>query len=160
MHIAQTISDTKTVHVTQLGGKIDDESLKDELETCKHFLGDSEFDNRRQLVFNFAMNLMDAHTLSQKLDTLFEKPKFAAKLNVASGFVLKIVKDGVCREYYAHEIKTLKERSEFYATEEDMIKIKIVLSITDVVEACIKELASSMWKFYKLTIAALLSHGV
>ena len=35
-------------------GAIDDQSLKRELETCKHLLVDSEMKNRRPKVFNFA----------------------------------------------------------------------------------------------------------
>ena len=48
------------------------------------------------------MDILDAHTSSQKLDTVFEKLKCAAKMNVAFGFVLKNIEDGSCRYYYAH----------------------------------------------------------
>ena len=41
--------------------------------------------------------------LNMKLDTVFEKFKFAAKLNVAFGLVLRNVEDGSCRCYYALE---------------------------------------------------------
>ena len=66
------------------------------------------------MVFIFAMNILHAHTLSQKLDTVFDKLKCAAKLNVAFGFVLKNVDDGTCRYFYAHEKNTLMERSKLW----------------------------------------------
>ena len=91
----------------------------------------------------------EALTLSQKVNTVFEL-KCAAKLNFAFGFVLKDV-DGICRYYYAHENNTLMERSKLVATKEDLVKIKNVLSNTDVVEACSKEREPTKWKFYKLT---------
>ena len=84
------------------------------------------------------MEILDAHTLSQKLDTVFEKLKCAAKLNIAFGCVLTNVEDGFCRYYYAHE-NTLTERSKLVATKEDLVKIKNLLRNTDVIEACTKK---------------------
>ena len=43
------------------------------------------------------MNILDAHTLSQKLDTVFDKLKCVAKLNVPFGFVLTNVEEGIRR---------------------------------------------------------------
>ena len=57
-----------------------------------------------------AKDIHDAQTLSQKLDTVFEKLKYAAKLNVAIIFVVKNVEDGIFWFYYAHGNNTLKER--------------------------------------------------
>ena len=102
--------------VTKLVGPIDDESLKEELQTCTHFLVDSELENGRHIVVIFAMEILDAHILSQKLDTVFEKLKCAAKWNVAFGFVLKNVEEGTCRYNYAHENNTEMERSKLVAT--------------------------------------------
>ena len=48
MYNTQSLSETKNVGVTQLLRKIDDESLKEELETCNHFLVESEMENGRQ----------------------------------------------------------------------------------------------------------------
>ena len=89
--------------VTQLVGPIDDESLNEELATRKKFLVDSELENGRHRVFNSAMGTLDARTLSTKLDTVFEKLKYAAKVNVAFGFLLKNREDGTCWCYCAHE---------------------------------------------------------
>ena len=49
----------------------------------------------RHRVFNFAMELLDALFLSQKLDTVFEKLNCAEKLNVAFGLLLKNEKMGL-----------------------------------------------------------------
>ena len=50
--------------VTQFVGEIDDDGLKEELGTCKQFLVDSEMENGRHRVFNLAVEILDAHTLS------------------------------------------------------------------------------------------------
>ena len=57
---AQNVLETKNVGVTQWVGQIDDESLKEELQKCKHFLVDSEIENGRYIIFNFAVEI---HTL-------------------------------------------------------------------------------------------------
>ena len=75
-------------------GDVDDESLKSELEACKHFLVDSEFENGRHKVFNFALNVLDAHRMNEKLDTVFNSLKCAAKINMAFGF---FEKSGRCK---------------------------------------------------------------
>ena len=62
--------------------------------TSRHFLVDSEMEIWRHRVFNFTMEILNAHIFSQKLDSVFEKLKCEAKLNVAFGFVLKNVEDG------------------------------------------------------------------
>ena len=103
MQNGQSVSETK--NVTQLVGVIDNKSTTDELRTCEHFFVDSEMENRRHRVVNFAMNILDGHTLTQKLVRVIDKLKCAAKLNVSFGFVLKNVEDGTCRYYYAHENK-------------------------------------------------------
>ena len=64
--------------MVQLAGRIDVESLEEGMETCTHFLVDSEMENGGQKIFTFAMEILDAHTSSQKL----EKLKFAAKLKL------------------------------------------------------------------------------
>ena len=89
--------------MSQLVGKFDYDSLKEGLQTCKHFILDSETQNGGQRVFSFARDILEAHTLSQKLNIVFEKLKFALMLNAAFVFVLKDVEDGTCENCYAHE---------------------------------------------------------
>ena len=47
------------------------------------------------------------------------------------------------------------ERSKLEATKEDWVKIKNVLSSTDVIEACTKEQTITKQKFYKLLIVTV-----
>ena len=102
VHNAQNVSEIRNVDVTQILGGIDDESVKEELETCQQFLVDSEMNDGGKSVFNFALDVLDAHTFRQKQDIVFEKFKCAANLNFAFQFVHKIVEDGTCRYYYAN----------------------------------------------------------
>ena len=150
VHGAKVRAEPKDVDVKFFVGD-DDDNLKEELESCKHFLVDSEFENGRHKVFNFAMSTMDVHRMNEKLDAVFDTLKCAAKLNMAFGFVLKNVEDGSCRYYYAHENNTLLDRSKLVATKEDLSKIKTILSNSDVIEACMRERANTKWRFYKLT---------
>ena len=93
------VSESKNNDLTQLLRRIDDESLEEELATRKHFVLDSELENGRHRVFHFAMEILDAHILSQKLDTVLKVLKCAANLNFAFGFVLKNIELGTCRYY-------------------------------------------------------------
>ena len=75
----------------------DDNGLKEELEAWKHFLVDSKMENGRHRFYNFAMDILDAKYLLEKLDVVFDSLKCAANLDVAFAFVLKNVEDGNCR---------------------------------------------------------------
>ena len=88
---------SRKVEVTQLSGQIDDESLEEKLETCKHFLVDSEMEIARHEGFSFAMDILGASIFGQILDAVFKKLKYKAKVNVSLSFVLKNVEDGTCR---------------------------------------------------------------
>ena len=89
-----------TQHGTQIGfgasdiivenivGDVDYQSLRQELEDCKHFLTDTEMENGRQRVVYFAMSSFDMSLLNDKLDFVFKELKCAAKVNLAFGFVL------------------------------------------------------------------------
>ena len=97
------------IHVEDIVGDIDDQSLR-ELESCKHFLTDTEMENGRHRVFNFAMSSFDIPLLNDKLDYVFKEVKCAAKVNLAFGFVLKNIEDGMCRDFYAQENNTIMAR--------------------------------------------------
>ena len=73
-------------------GDVDDQSLREELESCKHFLTDTEMENGRHRVFDFAMSPFDMSLLNEKLHYVFKELKFAAKANFANGFVLKTLR--------------------------------------------------------------------
>ena len=139
------------IDVEDLVGDVDDQSLREELESCKHFLIDTEMENGRHKVFNFAMSSFDMSLLNAKLDYVFKELKCAAKVNLAFGFVLKNLEDGSCRYFYAHENKKVMERSKLVCTPADMANLKHRMQKMNIVGICTRERSSTKWKFYKLT---------
>ena len=89
----------KNIDVGKLVGDVDDQILREELESCQHFLTDTEMENGRHRVFNFAMSSFDMTLLNNKQDYVFKELKCAAKVNLAIGFVLRNVEDGSCRYF-------------------------------------------------------------
>ena len=137
--------------VEDIPGVVDDQSLREELESCKQFLTDTEMENGRQRVFNFAMSSFDMSLLNDKLDYVFKELKCAAKVNLAFGFVLKNVEDGSCRFFHAHENNTVMERSKLVCTQADMTNPKDRMEKMDIVDICTRERSNTKWKVDKLT---------
>ena len=154
---------TKTQHGTQIGfgasnidvedimGNVDDQSLREELQSCRQFLVDSEIQKGRHSVFNFAVNNLTAQVIEEKLDRVLDKLKCVAKLNLAPGFILKDIEDGKFRYFYAQENNTLLEQSKLVSNKDDMSKLKDILKKTDVIESCTKERSNTKWRFFKVT---------
>ena len=132
-------------------GDVDDQSLREELQSCRHFLVDSEIQKVRHSVFNFAVNNLTAQVIEEKLDRVLDKLKCVAKPNLALGFILKNNEDGKFRYFYAHENNTLLEQSKLVSNKDDMTKLKEILKKTDVIESCTKESSNMKWRFFKLT---------
>ena len=132
-------------------GDVDDQSLREELQSCRHFLVDSEIQKGRHSVFNFAVNNLTAQVIDEKLNRVLDKLKCVAKLNLALGFFLKNIEDGRFRYFYAHENNTLLEQSKLVSNKDDMVKLKEILKKTDVIESCKKERSNTKWRFFKLT---------
>ena len=80
------------IDVEDIVGDVDDQSLREELESCKHFLTDTEMGNGRNRVFNFAMSFFDMSLLNDKLDYVFEDLKCAAKLTLHLDSFWKILR--------------------------------------------------------------------
>ena len=139
------------IDVEDLVGDVDDQSLREELESCKHFLTDTGIEIGRHRVFSFAMSSFDMSLLNDKLDYVFKEMKCAAKVNLAFGFVLKNVEDGLCSYFYAHENNTVMESSKLVCTQIEMTNLKNRIQKLDIVDICIRERFKTMWKFYKLT---------
>ena len=139
------------INVEDLVGDVDDQSLREESESCKHFLSDTEMENGRRRVFNFAMSSFDLSLLNDKLDYVFKELKCAAKVNIAFGFVLKKFEDGMCRYFYAHENNTIIEKSKLVCTPDDIDNLKEKIQKMDIIDLCTRERANTKWKFYKLT---------
>ena len=70
------------------------------------------------------MSSFDISLLNDKLDYVFNELKCAAKVNLAFGFVLKNIEDGMCRYFYAHENTTIMERAKLVCTQVDMTNLK------------------------------------
>ena len=64
---AQRGSGTQNIDVAHVMGDIDDNSLKEKLETCKHFSVDSEIENGRHRVYNVAIDTLYPKYLLEKL---------------------------------------------------------------------------------------------
>ena len=108
-------------------------------------------ENGRHRVFNFAMSWFENPLLNDKLDYVFKELKSAAKLNLAFGFVMKNIEDGMCRYFYAHVNNTVMERSKLVCTPDDITNLKDKLQKMDIFDLCTRERANKKWKFYKLT---------
>ena len=78
-------------------GNVDDQSLREDLQSCRHFLVDSEVQKGRHSVFNFAVNNFTAQIIKEKLDRVPVKLKCVAKLILALSFILKNIEDGKFR---------------------------------------------------------------
>ena len=139
------------IDVEDIVGDVDDQSLREEMESCKHFLTDTEMENGRHRVFNFAMSSFDMSLLNDKLDYVFKELKSSAKVNLAFSFVLKFIEDGLCRYFYAHENNTIMEKTKLVCTQADMTNLKARMQKMDNVDLCTQERANTKWKFYKLT---------
>ena len=99
------------IDVEDIVGDVDDQRLRDELQSCKHFLVDCEKQKGRHSVFNFAVNNLTAQVIEENLDRVLDKLKSVAKLNLALGFILKNIEDGKFRYSNAHENNTLLQQS-------------------------------------------------
>ena len=85
------------IDVEDIVGNVDDQSLREELQSCRHFLVDSEIQKGRHSVFTFAVNNLTAQVIEEKLHRVLDKLKCVAKLNLALGFILKNIEDGKFR---------------------------------------------------------------
>ena len=139
----------------ELVGDVDDQSLRDELESCKHFLTDTDTENGRHRLFNFAISTFDMTFFNDKLDYVFKELQCAAKVNLSFGFVLKNVEDGSCRCFHAHENNTVMERSKLVCTQADMTSLKDRMQKMDFVKIFTRERSNTKWNFYKPTILTI-----
>ena len=150
-HGTQVEFGASNIDVVDIVGDADDQSLREELESCKHFLTDTEMEKGRHRAFNFAMSSFDISLLNDKLDYVFKELKCAAKVNLAFVFVLKNIEHGVSRDFYPHENNTIMERTKLVCTQADMVNMKERMQKAGNVDICTRERANTKWKFYKLT---------
>ena len=115
-HGPQTGFGASNIDVEDIVGDVDDQSLREELESCKQVLTGTEMENGRHIVFEFAMSSFDMSLLNDKQDYVSKELKCAAKVNFEFGLVLKNFEGGMCRCFYAHEHSTIMERSKLVCT--------------------------------------------
>ena len=139
------------VDVEHIVGDVQDERLREELRSFQHVLVESKLERARQKVCNYAVETLNETIVNEKLDHFFNNLNCAAKVNLAFGFILKTIEDGVFRYFYANENSTLPHRSKLVCTRDYLAKLKAFLNKTDVIESCCGEKLSTKWKFYKLT---------
>ena len=97
------------------------------------------------------METLNETIVNEKLGHFFNNLKCAAKVNMAFGFILKNIKDGGFRYFYAHENNTLLDRSKLVCTHDDLAKLRHFFKKTDVIESCSQERMNAKWRLYKLT---------
>ena len=136
------------IDVEDIVGGVDDQSLREELQSCRHFLVNSEIQKGRHSVFNFAVNNLTAQVIQENLDRVLNKLKCVAELNLALGFFLKNIEDGKFRYFYAHEKNSLSNQSKLVSNKDKMAKLKEILKKTDVIESCTKERYNTKWRFF------------
>ena len=144
-------SGTRSVDVEHIMGDVGDHRLREELHSCQQFLVDSEPERARHKVFKDAVETLNETIVNERLDHFFNNLKFAAKVNLALGLILKNKEDGGFRYFYAHENNTLLDRSKLVCTQDDLAKLQDFLNETDIIESCSRERMNTTWKFYKLT---------
>ena len=150
-HTAETTSGGEKVDMQNLADAGDDNSLEEELQSCRNFLVDSEIQKGKHSVFDFVVNNLSAQVIEEKLDRVLDKLKCAAKLSLAVGFILTKIEDRKFRYFCAHENNTLLEQPKLVSNNDDMAKLKVFLKKTDVIESCTKERSNTKWRFFKLT---------
>ena len=150
-HTAETTSSGEKADMQSRADAGDDKSLEKELQSCRHFLVDSEIQKGRHSVFNFVVNNLTAQVIEEKLDRVLDNLKCAGKLNLALGFILKNIENRKFRYFYVHENNTLLEQSKLVSNKEDIAKLKEILKKTDVIESCTKGRSNTKWRFFKLT---------
>ena len=70
------------IDVEEIVEDVEDQSLREELESCKYFLTDTEMEKEKHRVFDFALSSFDISLLNNKLDYVFNALKCAAKINL------------------------------------------------------------------------------
>ena len=99
------------------------QELRDELNSVKHFLVDSESFRGKHKVFNLAAGELNPLLIADDFRTVFSKLKNAAKRNIRLGFVPCNIETGDYRYYYAHENLLIFNTAQILSNEEDLNNI-------------------------------------
>ena len=132
-------------------GDVDDQILREQLDSCKHFLTDTKMESGRHIVFNFAMSRIEISLLHDELDYVSKELNCTAKVNLAFGFVLKSNEVGMYSYFHAHVKITVIKKPKFVCTQADMTSLKDKTQEKEIVDFCTRERTNKKWNFYKLT---------
>ena len=102
------------------------------------------------------MSKLDSKIFNEKNDEIFNKLDFAARINIALGFVLQNIETGEYRCFYAHENNNKFENSHSLCTKADLTTIQRNLENFDFVRQCTQERQNKKWRFKLITIFAVL----
>ena len=138
-HTADTTTSGEKADMQSFADAGDDKSLEEELQSCRHFLVDSEIQKGRHSVFSFVVNNITDQVIGEKLDRVLDNLKCAAKPNLALGFIPKNIEDGKLRYFYAHENNTLLEQSNLVSNKDDMARLSHAH----------KKRSDTKWRFFK-----------
>ena len=76
------------IDVEDIVRDVDDQGLREELQSCRKLLVDFGKQKGTHSVLKFAVNNLTAHVIEEKLDRVLDKLKCVAKLILAPGFIL------------------------------------------------------------------------
>ena len=118
--------------------------------------------NGRHKIFNFQFSKLYPNLVNEKLDQVFEKLDFAAKINIALWFALCNIETCEYRYFYAHENNTLFAKFILLFTKADLTTIQNKVNKQDIIDVCTQERQNTERRFKLITnvtiFAALLKN--
>ena len=92
-HGMQIGSKTRDVDAEHIVGDVEGHKMREELRSCQHLLLDSKLERARHKVFNYAMENLNAEIVYEGIDHFFNNLRYAAKVNLVFGFILRKIED-------------------------------------------------------------------
>ena len=85
------------------------------------------------------------------MDQVFEKLDCAAKINIALGFVLRIIEASENRYLYVHENNTLLDKPMLLCSKADLTTKQNKINKQGIIEVCTQERKNTKWRFKLIT---------
>ena len=117
----------------------------------QQFLFDWKLEQGDHVTFNFALESFSIEKLNSKLNDVFSHLKYAAKVNVAFGFVMKNIDDSRCRFVYPQGKNSMLGKYKLLITGDDLKHFKAMIAAKNVKTACTRGMVDTKWQFLKLT---------
>ena len=120
---------------------------------------DTEIENGRHKEINLQISELDTKLVTEKHEEVFNKLHSATIINIALGFVLRIIE--VISLFLSIRIRF--EKSYSLCTKADLIKIQGKVEKFDIVEQCTQERQNTKWRFkltFNVTIFAALLKNI